>query len=144
MKSNFFFLSILLFVACAATFAQTKSKISEMDGKEEIGRFDTLHYLGNYLEDEIDTLTIYYLHHLCLCPRWQILETNDPIYVEYNQSDKFSNSRKDDFDSQKYKVVGQFYKYEGIPANLQNYDYEYLSGKWITNARIFKIIKEIE
>ena len=111
---------------------------SNQDGKKEMyGQHDNLHYLSNYFEQNIDTIVIQYRYDLCLCPKWYIEDTNEPIWLEAVQNNEFTNDSNRELDGKKIKVIGRFYKYKGVPLNL--YDYQYLSEKSIPNARIFKI-----
>ncbi len=111
---------------------------SDQAGKKEInGQHNNLHYLSNYFEQNIDTIVIQYRYNLCLCPKWYIEDTNEPIWLESMQINEFTNNSNREIDGKKIKVIGRFYKYKGVPLNL--HDYQYLSEKNIPNARIFKI-----
>lgn len=111
---------------------------SDQAGKKEInGQHNNLHYLSNYFEQNIDTIVIQYRYNLCLCPKWYIEDTNEPIWLESMQINEFTNNSNREIDGKKIKVIGRFYKYKGVPLNLD--DYQYLSEKNIPNARIFKI-----
>jgi hypothetical protein len=111
---------------------------SDQAGKKEInGQLNNLHYLSNYFEQNIDTIVIQYRYNLCLCPKWYIEDTNEPIWLESMQINEFTNNSNREIDGKKIKVIGRFYKYKGVPLNL--HDYQYLSEKNIPNARIFKI-----
>jgi hypothetical protein len=110
--------------------------------KEKNGNHDNLHYLSNYLDQKTDTLKIRYGYDLCLCPKWYIVYTNEPIWVEYSGDGGVANFSDYNDTGKMIKVIGRFYKYQGVPTDL--YDYQYLSEKYVPNARIFKLEKIIE
>jgi hypothetical protein len=105
--------------------------------REKIGEHDNLHYISNYLELKIQRITIQYRYDLCLCPKWYIKETNEPIWLESTNSDLYPNSSNREYENKEIVVIGYFYKYMAVPLDLFNF--EYLSHKNVPNARIFKI-----
>ena len=101
---------------------------------------DNLHYLANDFEENNDTIVIQYRYDLCLCPKWYVEGTNEPIWLESRKYREFTNYSENELSQKKMKVIGRFYKYPGIPIDL--YDKNYLSGKSVPNARIFRIEKK--
>lgn len=146
-----FTLTCLFFVSCneqnKTSSSNTKNNIISdefveiLKQKEQYGEHDNLHYISNYLEETIDTIIIQYRFDLCLCPKWYIRESNEPIWIESND-DRHTNYSKRELDSKNITVVGYFYKYKAVPLHLYNFDY--LSEKSVPNARIFKIEKELD
>jgi hypothetical protein len=116
--------------------------LHQLSYKEKNGSHDNLHYLSNYLVQKTDTLKIRYGYDLCLCPKWYIAFTNEPIWIESSKDGGVSNYSDNDDMGKVIKVIGQFYKYQGVPTDL--YDYQYLSEKDVPNARIFKLEKIIK
>ena len=145
-----FLLSTLILISCnnqqngdtaIKTDKEVAVSLNDYSGREMYGQHDKLHYLSNYLENKPDTLIIQYRFDLCLCPKWYILETNEPIWVESIRYHRITNYSNREINLEKRKVVGRFYKYNGVPLNL--YDFEYLSEKDVPNARIFNIENEL-
>ncbi|MEN8225294.1 MAG: hypothetical protein ABFS05_08030 [Bacteroidota bacterium] len=115
--------------------------VENLNHREKIGDYDNLHYISNYLEETIDTIIIQYRFDLCLCPKWYIQETNEPIWLESYSDYRYSNYSDREIDSKEVEVIGCFYKYKAVPLGL--YDFDYLREKFVPNARIFKIEKEL-
>lgn len=142
----------MLFVSCNQQnntgSSNTKNNIiseefvENLNNKEKIGDHDNLHYISNYLEEKIDTINIQYRFDLCLCPKWYMRESNEPIWIESFRDNRYTNYSQRELDSKQITVVGYFYKYKAVPLDL--YDFDYLSGKFVPNARIFKIEKELD
>ena len=114
---------------------------SLMAKKEMDGIHDNVHFLANYLRNEMDTIIVYYSFDMCLCPKWRVTSTNELVWIEGAHSAQSWNRSERDRDNDTLKMAGHFYKYEGIPVDL--YDRQYLSGKYIPNARIFKVLAVI-
>jgi hypothetical protein len=145
---SYIFLTLIGLILTSCTNQKNKNDVliqknendigSNQDRQKEIyGQNDNLHYLSNYFEQNIDTILIQYRYNLCLCPKWYIEDTNEPIWLEALHNNEFTNNSNREIDGKKIKVIGRFYKYKAVPLNL--YDYKYLSEKSIPNARIFKI-----
>ena len=115
--------------------------VENFNNKEKIGDHDNLHYISNYLEKTIDTIIIQYRFNLCLCPKWYMRESNEPIWIESFRNSRYNYPERE-LDSKDIKVVGYFYKYKAVPLDL--YDFDYLSEKFIPNARVFKIEIELD
>jgi hypothetical protein len=132
------FLLILIIVVTEISFGQTSDVYpTQNNSKEFQGNHDNLHYLANYLEPKLDTLEIRYSYDLCLCPKWNINGTNEKIWIESSRDSVLTNYSDRELNQTKVKVIGQFYKYKGVPLGL--YDFGYLKEKSVPNARIFKI-----
>ena len=116
--------------------------LHQLNYKEKNGSYDNLHYLSNYLDPKTETIKIRYRYALCLCPLWFIESTDEPIWVESPKDCGITNYSDKDDSGKMIKVIGRFYKYQGVPTNL--YDYQYLSEKDVPNARIFKLEKIIK
>lgn len=93
--------------------------------KEKVGNHDKFHYLSKYLEEKKDTIILLYSFDLCLCPKWYLKDTGNPVWIELNNDYDYINTSRRESNGKVMRIIGTFYKYKGIPSSI--YDYRYLS-----------------